>query len=168
MPPGPVEDSPWRASDNGHTSGLRLFESDEKRAEQRQRRRRKNGWLPACRKFCVGAVCDSRRNSNRRQNCRKSLLIEIRFRQWLRHWTRSVLRGFATLLVMTAAHFTCFWTRRIRYETRRRGQTNGGAEQPDSEGHRNCSLPDHNLTMAQATFKSNPMRSDPQPQCQTA
>jgi len=60
---------------NGHTSGLRLFGSDETNTAQRERRRRMRSMLRARNKLWFGQIPDAERARCNDGNNRESLLI---------------------------------------------------------------------------------------------
>ena len=109
---------------NGHTSGVSVLGSDEKRAEQREPRRRMRGWLCMKNNSRFAAARKSQQRDGHCGKRREIVLIKSRFREWLNRWSGSLMRRSATSLVRTAPRLTRLWARRIRHDARCGRQSN--------------------------------------------
>jgi hypothetical protein len=110
---------------NGHTSGVSVPGSDEKRAEQWEPRRRMRDRL--CRRDNFRFAADRKGQQRSRSYGKRGeiWLIKTRFRERLNRWSSSLVGCCATSLVRTAAWLTRLRARRIRHDAWSCRQSNG-------------------------------------------
>jgi len=102
---------------SGHTSGLRLFGSDETDADQCQRWRRMRARLGIVDCESLSAGFRARGNNGQRDECRVYLVARISFRQRVR-WSRFMFaRSRATGLVSTGTRLARLLSWRTREDT---------------------------------------------------
>jgi hypothetical protein len=129
---------------NGHTSGLRLFGSDETNTGRRERRRRMRAdrdvhahWL---RKTCDSDRIDQR-NGDKRD--RLLLICVTAFGERRRHWHRAFLRGRTTGLVRAAVRFATIRAHRIRENAGSGGQLERPHQHRQHDGNQDWCCPPH-------------------------
>ena len=106
--------------DNGHTSGLRLFGSDESDTARRERRRRMRAHRDVgARCLLESGVCDRIDDRNGHEPDQQLLASITAFDEWRGDWSSAFFRNGATGLVRAALRLAGFMTRRIRKNARR-------------------------------------------------
>ena len=128
---------------NGHTSGLRLFRSDEADAGQRERWRRMRHALRAREIARLCRNLNGQRKNNRCRNCCDILLITTRLGEQLNRRSGTLMRGGTASLVCATTRLTCFFARRVGNEARRCGQSDGCCKKRESDCNRHRDLAKH-------------------------
>ena len=132
---------------NGHTSGVRLFGSDEANADERERRRRMRGPLCAQGIRRLGRRCVIQQRHY--DSCRQGygvLLIGTRLCQRLHRWRGVFLRRLAASLICAAPRIARLFARCIREDASSRRKPRGREEKRDRENCRHANLGEHQPT----------------------
>lgn len=131
---------------NGHTPGVSVLGSDEKRAKKRESRHGSERDFNARIDGRVGRCLNGERSWNAGGTCSDVLLVGHRFRQRLSGWSSALVRCGAACLIRAATRHTWFLARSVFDDTRSGRQSDGRGKQRDYDCDRNRHSPNHQRT----------------------
>ncbi len=144
VPARPARTTPNAFGAGGHTSGVRLFGSDESNTARRQRRRRMRAHRNIVARRLREKFChESAGYFHRNKSDDLLLLRELALMEWLRSGRVASFRVGATRLVRAAMHLAPLLARRIRKNARCGGQLKRSNRHRQDDGKQDWSRPSH-------------------------